>query len=149
MAPNQPYGPQPTPPGVALQAWLVARLRPLSPPPAALRAACLAAELAVAWGPVIWMCMADVDPVPVFLVMVLLWVSLCLKIWLRALRAPSARQQLAAVAQGLAEPRKRCARGGPLPRGRAIGPQLLPGVAARRRGGLGPTPPSSEPAARL
>ncbi|KIZ02066.1 Uncharacterized protein MNEG_5891 [Monoraphidium neglectum] len=51
--------------------------------------------------------MSAADAVPVFLMLLLLWVSVALKIWLKMLRGPGARQQLALVAQHVGEPRKR------------------------------------------
>lgn len=51
--------------------------------------------------------MSDTEAVPVYLLLFLLWVCCGLRIWLRMLRAPGAKQQLSAIAQHLAEPRKR------------------------------------------
>ncbi|KAI8470240.1 MAG: GWT1-domain-containing protein [Monoraphidium minutum] len=69
-----------------------------------LNATAAAALLAA---PQVALTMSAADAVPVFLILLLLWVSLALKAWLRLLRAPGARVQLAHVAAHLAEPRKR------------------------------------------
>lgn len=103
---------------------MLARLRRLGASPRLLRAAALAVEAAALTGPQVVLTMSPVEAVPIFLMLLLLWVSVALKTWLKMLRGPGARTQLSAIAQHLAEPRKRCAR-----RGKAV-PLCLPSLGA-------------------
>jgi hypothetical protein len=96
----------PAPAAAAAQAWALPRLRALGAPPRAQRAVLWAIEAAGMVTPLVALTMSGADAVPVFLILLLLWVSLGLKIWLRLLRGPGARGQLAAIVQHLAEPRK-------------------------------------------
>ncbi|GBF94214.1 hypothetical protein Rsub_06484 [Raphidocelis subcapitata] len=91
----------------AAQSWVLARLRRLGASPRLLRASALAIEAAALIAPQVALTMSPVEAVPIFLMLLLLWVSVALKIWLKMLRGPGARAQLGAIAQHLAEPRKR------------------------------------------
>jgi hypothetical protein len=114
----------------AAQAWALPRLRALGAPPAAQRAALAVLDFAAIVGPQVALTMSGADAVPVFLILLLVWVSTALKAWLRLLRGPGARAAVAAVAQHLAEPRQRCARGsaarGPTRHGTAARPRRRP-----------------------
>lgn len=92
----------------ATKGWAFARLRPRRAPPRALRALGFALEAAALIIPQITLTMSSIEAVPVFLLLLLVWGSLVIKIWTKLLRAPAAKAQVAAVAQQLAEPRKRC-----------------------------------------
>lgn len=91
----------------AAKSWTLARVRPLELPAGALQAVCFLIEVALLVGPMVAITMSAADAVTVFLIVLLLWVSLCLKVWLRVLRSPGARQQMALISQHLTEPRKR------------------------------------------
>jgi len=78
-------------------------------PPRALKALSFVIEAAALVIPQVCLTMSSVEAVPVFLMLLLLWVTVGLKIWLRLLRGTGARQQMGVVVQQLAEPRKRCA----------------------------------------